>query len=234
MSDVENNPSVLFFGRENCNGTEAILHRFEQCGFRVTTVLSGKRGETLPDGIDRWRGDYILSFRSLFILPAYLLEQAEIAAINFHPAPPEYPGSGCINFALYDDCDSYGVTAHLMNEKIDNGKILECRRFPVRSSDNLASILERTHSELEGLCIDFVTQISQRGSAFIEERLETNKDIEWRGEARRMAELEALQLIDPEVSAEELERIIRATYLEGFPPKIKLHGYEFALVSDKK
>ena len=78
-----------------------------------------------------WKGDYILSCRNLFILLKELIENAKYAAINFHPAPPEYPGSGCINFALYDEVDEYVVTAHLVNEKIDNGRILQVRRFQV-------------------------------------------------------------------------------------------------------
>ena len=193
----EENPSVLFFGRNKCSGTERTLNHLSRCGFRVTCVLSKGRGEPLPENLGWWRGEYILCFRSLFILPKYLIEKASVAAINFHPAPPEYPGSGCINFALYDGCESYGVTAHLMNEKIDNGKILECRRFPVCKNDNLSTVGARTYSELTGLCLDFITQISSRGDGFIRKRLLESKNISWRGEARRISELEKLQEISP-------------------------------------
>ena len=86
-------------------------------------------------------GEYIVCFRSLFVLPKRLIDSASIAAINFHPAPPEYPGSGCINFALYDEVSGYGVTAHFMNELVDNGKIIEVRRFPVAPYDNLPTVL---------------------------------------------------------------------------------------------
>ena len=76
-------------------------------GFDVTYVQSKHRGERLPEDIQCWDGDYIVCFRSLFILPDSLLKKARIAAINFHTAPPEYPGSGCINFALYDEVDVF-------------------------------------------------------------------------------------------------------------------------------
>ena len=49
-----------------------------------------------------------------------------------------------------------------------------------------------------------------------------------------VSELDRLQTIDPNISAEELVRIIRATYIDDFPPKISLHGYDFYLKLDKK
>lgn len=201
-------------------------------GFDVTYVQSKHRGERLPEDIQCWDGDYIVCFRSLFILPDSLLKKARIAAINFHPAPPEYPGSGCINFALYDEVDVYGVTAHLMNEKIDNGKILEVRRFPVHRSDNLASVLEKTHSHLYHLCSNFVTTLATVGKSYVPLKVAECEGISWRGEARILKELEELQTIDVGIEKSELERIIRATYTEGFPPKVTLHGYKFYLSLD--
>ena len=86
-------PSVLFFGRSKCEASEEVLSHLLRCGFNVTYVKSKHRGEQLPEDIGWWDGDYILCFRSLFFLPKGLLEKARVAAINFHPAPPEYPGS---------------------------------------------------------------------------------------------------------------------------------------------
>lgn len=226
--------SVLFFGRSECDASEKILKHLHRCGFDITYVKSKQRGEDLPEDIGWWSGDYILCFRSLFMLPKFLLDKATVAAINFHPAPPEYPGSGCINFALYDESDSYGVTAHIMNEKIDNGRILEVRKFPVHKNETLSSLLDRTHSELTNLCLDFVTGISNFGKMFIENKLNAAKHLSWKGDARKMIEVEKLQLINANISARELERVIRATYIEGYPPKINLHGYEFVLTSNKK
>lgn len=224
---------VLFFGREDCAATLNVLGRLKRYGFDVTYVVSTRRGEKLPEGLAEWEGDYIICFRSLFILPGHLLDRAAIAAINFHPAPPEYPGSGCINFALYDGVDSYGVTAHLMNEKVDNGRILEVRRFPVHECDTLPDVLSRTHSELENLCIDFVAELAAAGGSRLESKLAACENVHWRGQARRMKDLEELQLVNPDIDRTELDRIVRATYVEAFPPKISLHGYDFYLRLDR-
>jgi len=223
---------VLFFGRNKCDASQKILSKLHRYGFDVTYVKSKQRNKELPEDISWWEGDYIICFRSLFILPEQLLRKAKVAAINFHPAPPEYPGGGCINFALYDEVQSYGVTAHLMNEKIDNGKILEVRRFPVNKFDNLPAVLERTHSELYNLCSDFIHALATQGGSVIVEKENQSASEVWAGKTRRMKELEQLQTVNTQIDKSELERIIRATYIEGFPPKIILHGYNFYLKLD--
>jgi|AntAceMinimDraft_12_1070368.scaffolds.fasta_scaffold92681_2 methionyl-tRNA formyltransferase len=223
---------VLFFGRAKCSATEDLLKKLVRYDFDVTVIKSRNRGEKLPEDIYWWEGEYIVCFRSLFVLPKRLIDKASIAAINFHPAPPEYPGSGCVNFALYDEVNDYGVTAHVMNELVDNGRILEVRRFPVTPHDNLATVLSKTHSELFNLCSDFISGLYSNGENFLKEKMEVSETEVWRGKARLLKELDELQRIDTTVSEEELKRIIRATYIEGYPPKIELHGYSFRLELD--
>jgi len=225
--------NVLFFGRAKCDASATLLRKLKKYGFEVTYVQSKGRGEKLPKDILKWNGEYILCFRSLFILPKALIDNATIAAINFHPAPPEYPGSGCVNFALYDNAKEYGVTAHIINEKVDNGAILEVRRFPISSHDNLPSVLTRTHEELLNLCSDFIDKISSVGESIIEEMKTASIDEKWSGKAKLLKELDLLSTISLDVSKEELERIIRATYIEGYPPKIEMHGYKFYLKLDE-
>ena len=220
---------MLFFGRNECDATlKARLH-LEKLGFCINFVSSNVRGEPLPKGTDYWSGDYIFCFRSLFILPKYLIDRARIASINFHPAPTEYPGSGCLNFALYDNADNYGVTAHLMNEKVDNGKILECRRFPIVKSDTVDSLLARTHLELLELFYDVTAGIRIHGVKYIEEKLLESAHEHWNGEARKLSELNKLKIINIHATKHEMERVIRATYTELYPPKVILHGFEFFL-----
>ena len=130
-----------------------IAKKLEDYNFDVTYFKSEKRKERLPNYVLSWKGDYIICFRSLSVLPKSLLKKASIAAVNFHPGPPEYPGSGCINFALYDEVNEYGVTAHIMNSKVDNGDILEVKRFKINMNTNLKEALSKTHDELFQLVI---------------------------------------------------------------------------------
>jgi sugar O-acyltransferase (sialic acid O-acetyltransferase NeuD family) len=229
----EDGAKVLFFGRNDCEASEKILNQMYQNGFNVTYIMSEHRNQQLPEGILEWEGDYIICFRSLFILRDKLLKKAKIAAINFHPGPPEYPGSGCTNFALYDEVNTFGVTAHLMNAKVYNGKILEVRNFSVDESDTLPDLLERTHRELYILCSKFINAINNEGEAFLNLLASKCEDINWVGEARLIKELEMLQNINLSINKAELERIIRATNIAGFPPNIMFHGYKFYLNLDE-
>ena len=224
---------VLFLGRVNCKYSRVLFSELSQFGFEVTYFESKRRAEKLPSELLSWNGDYILCFRSLFILPKALIDRAVCAAINFHPGPPEYPGSGCINFALYDRVSEYGVTAHLMNENIDNGEILHVRTFPVAMQDDLPTLLAKTQLELFTLCSDFIRFIAIQGVDVINEKKNLSNGLVWKSGARLMRELEALKNIDINVSKDELERIIRATYIDNFPPRIEIHGYRFYLKIDE-
>ncbi len=220
---------VLFFGRSGCKGTSKALSLLKALGCETTFVKSKGRGERLPEDIGYWDGDYIFCFRSLFILPKYLIDRAKIAAVNFHPAPVEYPGSGCLNFALYDNASQYGVTAHLMNEKVDNGAILKCERFPILNSDTVDTLLERTHLKLLNLFVDVATELVLGGKNSLNAMASSSISEKWSGEATKMKDFERLRIIPLSVSETELQRLIRATYTENFPPYIDLHGFQFVL-----
>jgi methionyl-tRNA formyltransferase len=165
------------------------------------------------------------------LIPKELLEKASIAAVNFHPGPTTYPGTGGINFALYRGDTEFGVTAHIMNEKVDNGPILECRRFPIRQDDSVDSLLERTHHELLDLFRDLASELVKKGPGALKEKMAGSSEEKWIGEARRVKDLDNLGVVEPSVSKDELERVIRATYTIDYPTKIYLHGYEFHLIS---
>ena len=219
---------VLFFGKNNCQYSHKILAHLIHLGFDVESILSNNRQEQLPEDIVRWQGDYIICFRSYFFIPKSLLDRAQIAAINFHPAPTEYPGSGCVNWALYDNAEIYGVTAHIMNEKIDNGQIIECRRFQILPQDNVKTLLGRAHLKTCDLAIDITTGLAIEGKTFLKKKLNESENEKWVGNARKMYEIDKLQTINLDCSKEELERVIRATYTPDFPPEIHLHGDKFS------
>jgi len=222
-------PTVLFFGKNGCKYSDAALALLHFLKFDVQSVVSRNRSESLPEDIGWWQGDYIFCFRSYFVIPKSLLDRAKIAAINFHPAPPEYPGSGCLNWALYENSSFYGATAHIMNDKIDNGPIIDCRRFPVFPQDTVNTLLDRAHAKTYDLMVDTLSGIALDGRKYIERKLNDFKDEKWRGKARKMREIDELQKVSLNCPEEELNRIIRATHTEAFPPFIELHGHRFYL-----
>ncbi len=105
---TKNNFSLLFLGKTDDPYCARALE-FCQENFAQVSYSLGKWGDPLSDDIRRWEGDYIISFLSRWVVPEEILKHARKAAINFHPASPEYPGIGCNNFALYENAKEYGV-----------------------------------------------------------------------------------------------------------------------------
>lgn len=136
---------ILFIGKKDdrnaCYAAEYIRQIFPD-----TTVLFGTRGESFPDDI-RWRrGDYIFSYLSPWIIPEGLLRRAAQGAINWHPGPPEYPGIGCTNFAVYNRETVFGITCHYMAGRVDTGRIIEVRRFRILENDTVFSVTQKCYA----------------------------------------------------------------------------------------
>jgi methionyl-tRNA formyltransferase len=112
--------------------------------FATVGVYLGTWDDPLPKGAVSWNGDLIISYLARWIVPSGLLGRAG-TAINFHPGPPEYPGYGCNNFAIYESAREYGVTCHHMAPRVDTGAIIEVTRFPVLPADNAGTLLARAY-----------------------------------------------------------------------------------------
>ena len=88
---------ILAFLRYDCNYSKLLRDFLKNSNNDITIIWSKKRKETMPSISYKWSGDYIFCFRSHFILPKSIIEKAKFA-INFHPGPPNYRGSGCVNY----------------------------------------------------------------------------------------------------------------------------------------
>jgi methionyl-tRNA formyltransferase len=220
---------ILFFGRKNDKYSLACISFLESLGFDVFKVWSERRGGKLPSGLYDLECDFIMCFRSHFILPKSILNIPKFFSINFHPGPPEYPGTGCVNFSLYEDKNDYGVTIHIMNEKVDDGKIIDVFRFPVLKSDNLKIVLNKTHKLLFNSFCAFNKKLIKFGHPYLEKRIKINKDIKWSGIKRKQKDMEAFQKVEVDIDKKELERRIRSFNYPGFPVELELHGYKFVL-----
>ncbi len=215
------NASILFLGKADDAYVEKAL-RFCEMNFTDVSAHLGEWGDPLPDSAASWTGDYIISYLSRWVVPGYLLEKAKIAAFNFHPASPDYPGIGCNNFALYEDAKEYGVTCHHMAAKVDTGKLIAVKRFPVFPSDNVASILDRTYEHQIVLFYEVLGMILNDQP--LPELEET-----WTRKPFSRKEFNQLRQIMPDMTAEEIARRIRATAFGEWQPWVEIAGYVFSL-----
>ena len=198
-------------------------------GWSVETVWSARFGEKIPAEVKSWRGDYIICFRSFFILKNDLITRAAKAAVNFHPGPPNYRGTGCLNNALYNDEKQFGVTCHYIDEEVDHGKIIDVDYFEILPGDGVDALLARTHEKLYELAARTLDGIHQEGDALLTALADKNATIAWSGEVGTRKALNAQQVVGPDISEDELSRKIRAFHTDAFPLKLNLYGRIFVL-----
>ena len=146
-----------------------------------------------------------------------------------HPGPPEYRGSGCINWALYDGVSEYGVTAHFVGEQVDAGRIIKVIRFEVGQADSVSTLLRRTHEHCLQLASELARGIANEGVDYLCLRANLAADEKWQGPIRRMSSIDSLSRVHPNITRKELERVIRATNTREFPTYVEILGYRFFL-----
>lgn len=211
--------SILFLGKADDPDCARAL---DFCRENFTSVNSclGRWGDPLPADARDWSGDYIVSYLSRWVVPAELLGRAKIAAINFHPASPDYPGIGCNNFALYEGAEQYGVTCHHMAARVDSGPIIAVRRFPVYPQDDVAALLERTYANQIALFFEIADLIADGRP--LPKSAET-----WSRPPFTRKQFEELFRITPDMPPEEIARRIRAVSYGPYQPYLELAGYHF-------
>lgn len=213
--------SVLFLGKMDDVNTEKAAD-FCCAEFQDVTAFLAGWNTPIPCGLANDRPDYIISYLSRWIIPECVLKNARIAAINFHPAPPEYPGFAPNNFALYEGAKEFGVTCHHMKAKVDTGPIVAVRRFPLLDTDTIASLQERTYKTQLTLFHDVMHLILQGVPL-------PTTDEKWKEKAYTRKQFNQLNEITTDMSPGEVARRIRATSFGKFQPFIELHGNVFEL-----
>ena len=218
------NKSVLFLGKKNDENT-AIAASFLKNNFSEVIVCLGEWGDPFPEDFKHWNGDLIISYLSRWKVPKSLIDNADLS-INFHPGSHEYPGIGCINFALYDNASNYGVCCHHISEKIDAGKIIDVDTFPIFQTDNVERLLERTYAYQIAQFYKVITFLLKGEPLPI-------SALKWERKPFKRTEFESLKIITHSMSEEEIARRIRATSYKSFQPKVVLGKHTFTYQSER-
>lgn len=168
----------------------------------------------------------LISFASTLVVPGAILKRLGFGAYNFHPGPPNYPGWAPAHFAIYDGAISFGVTAHVMHERVDSGPIVAVDLFDVPAA-----------ATPEGLETLAYTRLARQFFA-LAELLATSPHalpplpIQWCGHKGTQARCAALCEIPLDIAADELARRVAAfgDGRLGVAPTIVLRGHRFRLV----
>jgi len=169
------------------------------------------------------RIDYLFNFLSPVIVPHEILRAIRKSSINFHPAPPKWPGVGSASLALYEGDEVFGATAHAMIAKVDSGAILRAIRFPILLQDDCQSLFGRAREFALLLFYDVLTELARGG------KIDPSGDT-WERPAVTRAEFENWMRISLDDEPEDILRKARALSHPRLPgPYVELAGMRFYL-----
>ena len=190
-------------------------------------IYKGEIGSEIPKELFKKKYDILISYINPWVLTQNILVRTKKYNINFHPGPPEYPGIGCFNFALYNEENFFGATAHFMNAKVDTGEIILSKKFDVNKKDNIDSISIKTYNLLLNIFKETI------GYYFENNRLKSNGE-KWKRKPYTRKDLNLLTKLSLKLNKKEFKKRIRASCYSKYPkPTIKIHGYLFRYENNK-
>lgn len=219
---------IIFFAKDTtwCR-TAALLTR--KLFGKNAEIFFGKLGDPFPRRALQMEPEILVSFVSPWVIPEKMLKKTKKYAINFHPGPPEYPGIGCYNFALYDQVKSYGVTCHVMEKRVDRGRIITVKEFPMVKGETIESLKIKSMRALLDLYKIILTQYLVKGKSLPQSRLR------WLRRPFLRKELNLLCEVKPTMSKQEIARRVKATHYPGYPGAyINIGGYKFEYTGQKE
>lgn len=146
-------------------GFEILKNLFSKKEFQLTAVFTDSKSISIIDfcrenNINLFKGnprggrastfvanlscDLLLSVNYLFIIEQEIIKLATKYAINVHGSLlPKYRGRTPHVWAIINGENETGVTAHLIDEQVDNGDILKQIKIPINGNETGADILNK-------------------------------------------------------------------------------------------
>ena len=168
--------------------------------------------------------DYLISFLNTTFIDKNVRRKIRKNSFNFHPGPPEYPGFGCYNFALLDKVKSYGSTIHIINDKFDNGKIINFNKFNITYKKiNLEKLIRLTHENITKQAKKFINDL-------LNQKFKIQKKIKWKRKAFTKKEFETAREIKLNDTKKDVLKKIKAFSYKNYESVyIKYKGFKFEL-----
>ncbi|BCB96339.1 hypothetical protein JZK55_12610 [Dissulfurispira thermophila] len=213
---------ILFLAKQKPFSQEA-AEIIKSNFFSSSKIIFGSVGEPFPAQLLTNHFDYVISYISPWIVPEQVLGNTKVAAINFHPGPPEYPGIGCTNFAIYNNEKEFGITVHHMTERVDSGNIITVKRFPIFDGDTVYSLTQRCYAYIYMAFVEIFSLI-------LSNKPLPKSEEQWKRKPFTRKELNDLCRITSNMSEEEIKRRVRATTYPKMPGAfIEFAGIKFSV-----
>jgi len=140
----------------------------------------------------------LLSFSSNVIVPAAVLNALRGPAYNFHPGPPEYPGSHPDSFAIYEGATRFGATVHEMVAAVDAGSIVQVSEFDIPEGVDALELATLAYQHIAAMFFDLAPVL-----ASTDEDL-PRIDRRWGARKGTRADYEKMRNFDEEMDIAEL------------------------------
>jgi natural product biosynthesis luciferase-like monooxygenase protein len=171
---------------------------------RPGTGLAERLGSVAPF-------EYLMSIANLALLPDDVLAQPSKATINFHDGPlPRYAGLYCTSWALMNREPRHGVTFHLVEGGVDEGRILAQRHFDVAPDETALTLNAKCYSagiEAFGELVEGLERDSLQPRA---------QDLSQRTYFERLKRPAAMATIDWSAKADDIVALVRALDFGGY------------------
>ena len=211
---------ILFMGRKKDKYSKLLVSDLKKLTKNIKIFYSKNNNKKINKklfNVPKFWYDYIICFRSYYILNKSEITKSKFASINFHPGPPEYRGIGCINYALYDNVKNYGVTAHLISEKIDSGKIIDVKKIKILKTDNLESLLKKTHFT-QYIQAKKIIKLLYENNNNLKNLIYKFRKKKWSKSIKSRKDLDKFYEIKKNIKKDQLSRKIRATFTKKYKP----------------
>ena len=108
-----------------------------------------------------------------------------------------------------------------MEPKVDTGEIIGVKRFSMTEKETVDTLSKKTYEAQLSLYKDIINYVVANNCL-------PKSDETWKRKAYKRSELENLATIKTNMSEQEIEKRIRATYYSGKPaPFIELYSHKF-------
>jgi methionyl-tRNA formyltransferase len=146
----------------------------------------------------------LIAYCTNIIVPKQCLESVASPAYNFHPGPPEYPGSSASGFAIYNGARKFGVCAHEMEEAVDAGQIVGIDEFEIADDIRFMDLDLMAYRQLFQLFVRLAPHLA------LDDTPLPSIEAKWGGRKTTQADVEAMKEISADTSEEEIRRRWRA------------------------
>ncbi len=212
---------------DELSDVEEVRDTLQRCSPTREILLIQNLGQLTRLGSRTLSCSRMVSIFNSMIVPKQTLDLIGYGGYNFHLGPPNYPGWAPPCFAVYNREKQFGVTAHVMQARVDSGPIVGVKMFDVPAAHCAAKLFKQAMAAL----LELFEEICPRLAG--EEQPLSELPISWGTERCLRSRLHELCQISPSISQEELERRMLAfgCRVGGGTPTVRLHDYRFTHVS---